>query len=610
MKRLKNILMVMLMLFPSVVFASSGENTFPVGMALGMEAFVSIHMSVFVLIPLSKIISKENNKKTFWILFGIRAAFLIFCDFFITPAIAVVDFIAVFIGAFLIVPISAAITKTPINARSNQVITNNTIGANMNPNPPITGGVLLKCANCGADLQVTDKFCTACGTPFDGNNVQVVQDTSPVVPFDTKYYASEKVILKNMIIEEIKNQGEDAKLLSTGSLNKKKNILIGIFGVLTLISAILFYFNYSIGICALIEIIGLFIFWIISKRFNVVNILIKNAIKNPDEDISRLVNNIRSEKQTVLLPNFLKLVIVVFAAVFIPTITFFNPKVIYTRYGDGYQVFKYTRGITSSEEVIIPSTYKGKNVIAIGESAFQNSNVKKVILPKGIESIKTKAFYNANQIERIDIPTTVIEIRAEAFAYMDNLTYISLPKGLKDIRAGVFAYDTNLTNVTLPSTLEYLGASAFSHCSSITEITIPKGVTEINGQTFEYMTSLKTINMHDDITFIHGEVFVGDTNLNNVTLPSKITEIRGNTFENCSSLTSIKIPDGVTRIGGHAFYGCTSLSYVYVPKSVTEIGSSAFRQCYSLRSITIPRNAVVNERAFKESPTSISYYNY
>ena len=39
------------------------------GMAIFMEAFCSIHMSVFVLIPLSKMISKDNDKKVFIILF-------------------------------------------------------------------------------------------------------------------------------------------------------------------------------------------------------------------------------------------------------------------------------------------------------------------------------------------------------------------------------------------------------------------------------------------------------------------------------------------------------------------------------------------------------------
>ena len=110
-----------------------------------------------------------------------------------------------------------------------------------------------------------------------------------------------------------------------------------------------------------------------------------------------------------------------------------------------------------------------------------------------------------------------------------------------------------------------------------------------------------------DIISIHGECFSGDSRLDNVILPSKIKEIRGNTFENCIELSSIIIPEGVTRIGGHAFYGCRKLSYVSVPTTVVEIGSSAFRRCYSLKSIKVPKNAVINERAFKGSPTSIQY---
>ena len=598
MKRLENNLLSMLILIPSIVFASSNENIFPIEMALAIEAFTSIFMSVFVFKPLSKIISKENNKKFFWILFGIRITFLLLCDFLVTTRIAIVDFKIAFIGTFLMIIINAIINK-----KSN-----------------ITPKTELKCAKCGANLQITDKFCTACGTKRNttNNNVnvqqtqqQVKQDTSPIVQFDTTYYVNEKVILKNMLKEEVKNQGENISLLSTRSLNTKKNIALVVLGVITLINALLYFFNYSMVISLFVEIIGLIIYIIVSKKFNILNVLTKRAIENPYEELSKIVNDVRNQKRDVFLPQIVKVILVLFFAIFIPSITFFRPKLIYTRYGDGYQVFKYTKGIIQSDnEVIIASTYKGKNVIAIGESAFQNTKVSNVNIPYGIESIKTKAFYNASNIQNLKIPASVIEIRGEAFAYMSSLTNISLPEGLKEIRGGAFAYDYNLKNVILPSTLEYLGGSAFSHCSSITEMTIPNGVTEINGQTFEYMTSLQTINLHDKITYIHGEVFIGDTSLNNIKLPPKITEIKGSTFEGCSSFTSIEIPEGVTRIGGHAFYGCTSLSYVFVPRTITEIGSSAFRQCYSLKNITIPRKAVVNERAFKESPTRISYYNY
>ena len=91
-----------------------------------MEAFISIHMSLFVLMPLSKIISKENSKRIFWILFVIWIAILLFFDLFITKGIAIIDFILVFIGAFIIIPIASikdkegVVNDVPINNNEEQ----------------------------------------------------------------------------------------------------------------------------------------------------------------------------------------------------------------------------------------------------------------------------------------------------------------------------------------------------------------------------------------------------------------------------------------------------------------------------------------------------------
>ena len=77
-----------------IVFAS-GEDTLSIGEALFMEAFVSIHMSLFVLYPMAKMLAKDGNtKKLFIIFFVIRAAILLYFDFFVTTSIALVDFFA------------------------------------------------------------------------------------------------------------------------------------------------------------------------------------------------------------------------------------------------------------------------------------------------------------------------------------------------------------------------------------------------------------------------------------------------------------------------------------------------------------------------------------
>ena len=144
------------------------------------------------------------------------------------------------------------------------------------------------------------------------------------------------------------------------------------------------------------------------------------------------------------------------------------------------------------------------------------------------------------------------------------------------------------------------------------EVTLPDSITEIRGQAFKNCRSLERVTLPEHLTYLGGEAFYHCSSLEEVNLPAGLTEIRGNTFEECTSLLRIEIPDNVTRIGGHAFYGNTSLEEVVIsPDSkLQQIGSSAFRCCDSLREITLPRGVSVNERAFKETPVRIDYYEY
>ena len=98
MKNKKIILLISLLIMPSLVIAEgrSDLTDLPIITAIFVEAFVSIHMSVFVLKPLAELIKPEDSKNYFWKLFGIRAVILLFFDFFITTYIAIIDFLMVF----------------------------------------------------------------------------------------------------------------------------------------------------------------------------------------------------------------------------------------------------------------------------------------------------------------------------------------------------------------------------------------------------------------------------------------------------------------------------------------------------------------------------------
>lgn len=169
-----------------------------------------------------------------------------------------------------------------------------------------------------------------------------------------------------------------------------------------------------------------------------------------------------------------------------------------------------------------------------------------------------------------------------------------------------------LENETMVEKVVGLRGNTFSNMPFLSEVTLPDSITEIRGQAFKNCRSLERVTLPEHLTYLGGEAFYHCSSLEEVNLPAGLTEIRGNTFEECSSLLRIEIPDNVTRIGGHAFYGNTSLEEVVIsPDSkLQQIGSSAFRCCDSLREITLPRGVSVNERAFKETPVRIDYYEY
>ena len=542
----KILLLSPLFLLPITVFAeslNSSSESIPLEMAIFMEAFVSIHMSVFVLKPLSMIIGKEeNNKKIFWMMFAIRAIVLLYFDFFITTGIAIFDFMAVFVGAFLVVPISAVVTKTPLNKRSNQVIINTNRTTNLVvPQQSISNSII--CSKCGMKLKNTDKFCGNCGAINNAYSNQTAPTKKQQVTyqnFDPMYNLSEEALVEEFINRELQKAGinKNTNMIPPEVL-KKKNILTIIFSILLFIfvSSVFFHLPISIMILSLVI---LFIIILSTKNYDLIKYLKKEIKSRPSEKISNIV---MSKKMEFIEDSSKKLLVTgVLVSIILPLIIFSKPRIFYEEVDNGYAVRFYTYGLTNFTTVTIPEKHNNKNVV----------------------SIRGNVFSNMYFLKEISLPDTITEIRGQAFKN-----------------------DKNLEKINIPNKLEYLGGGSFYNCSSIKSIELPETLTYLGGESFYQATSLESIN-----------------------IPSKITEIRGNTFEYCSSLKLINIPDSVTRIGGHAFYGCSSLNEVRISENskLMEIGSSAFRQCSNLYEIDIPQNTYINERAFKESPTTVRKY--
>ena len=87
---------------------------------------------------------------------------------------------------------------------------------------------------------------------------------------------------------------------------------------------------------------------------------------------------------------------------------------------------------------LVPAEINGMTVVAIGDCAFQASNVTDVTLPNSI-----------------------IAIGVQAFGDCHNLRSILLLEGITTIGNGAFEYCSKLASIILPTSLVNIGNQAF-----------------------------------------------------------------------------------------------------------------------------------------------------
>lgn len=88
-------------------------------------------------------------------------------------------------------------------------------------------------------------------------------------------------------------------------------------------------------------------------------------------------------------------------------------------YEDGYMV----KEGQEVEQIVIPESYNGKKVKAIGNWAFAgNMKLKNITIPSTIEIIFGNAFGGCASLERVIIPKQTYRIDTTAFTACDSLT--------------------------------------------------------------------------------------------------------------------------------------------------------------------------------------------
>lgn len=182
----------------------------------------------------------------------------------------------------------------------------------------------------------------------------------------------------------------------------------------------------------------------------------------------------------------------------------------------------------------IQTVYIGKNVKEIGNWAFENNQkLQRFVVDKdnpyfcdvdGVlytKDMKTLLFYpaskdlqeakdeNGNTVMQSQyiIPDGVETIRTKAFYKCSALTNIVIPDSVKAIEEKAFFRCSAITELKLSKNVEVIGKDAFSYCSGLKEINIPASIKQISEYAFFNCNNLLTVNI--------------DANESDVTLGSK-----------------------------------------------------------------------------------------
>ena len=289
-------------------------------------------------------------------------------------------------------------------------------------------------------------------------------------------------------------------------------------------------------------------------------------------------------------------------------------------------------GITIPQEVSHNNTIY--TVTAIGNKAFEKTNVQSVQLPNTITEIQTNAF-NSCKVGDINFPTALKTIGEQAF-YMTNIKNGVFPNGLEEIGASAF-WGTGIDTLSLPKSLVAMGDCAFHQCKMKT-VRIPGNLKIINREAFANCRNLKKVIIEEGVqslgvrpytgavfsgcplteiefpsslTYLGPNTFTGNK-FKEIVLPNTIKELGQNCFFNSSELESITfssgmeeipnfvcetspklikviIPEGIKKIGMFPFQGAMLLSHITLPESITEVETGALGYT-GIVDFTFPKN--------------------
>lgn len=221
-----------------------------------------------------------------------------------------------------------------------------------------------------------------------------------------------------------------------------------------------------------------------------------------------------------------------------------------------------------------------------------------------------KTVTNLKELDISDLDTE--SIPASAFAE-SKLQTVLLPKNLNAIPNRAFAQSA-ITSIEIPETVTYIGERAIWGCSQIQgDLIIPNGVTDIGEEAFALSTFDGTLTLSTSLKKIPKSAFANCTFTGNLIIPSNVTVISYGAFSCCTGFTNLVLSENLTTISISAFEHCWGFTDIVIPDKVTTIGDRAFLDCIGGEGHTLIIGKEVKEIgvfAFTKDSDTYSWITY
>lgn len=241
---------------------------------------------------------------------------------------------------------------------------------------------------------------------------------------------------------------------------------------------------------------------------------------------------------------------------------------------DGTMLFKGEGDIPSNDKFIsYANDFDDKKVREL---------VKTLILDDSITSIGSEVFRNFSKLKRAVLPDGLKSINTYAFYECYNLIDVNIPQSVEFILDGAFKR-CGFESITIPSSVKKLGHGAFSLCYKLKDVNLPDNI-ELASSVFDG-TALEEFG-NEDIYYLAdwalGFKHSHDTSKNTVVRfrkgTKRIAECAFGSYDYPlhDEIIGIVLDNDITYLGAYAFSGCRNLADVKAECTFTKISFPCF----------------------------------